>query len=201
MRPTQGITSALLLALSAAACGGGGEAPDAELGAPETGAPGAPGPGAPGGAGAANWIQIDSAANTVTLDIVAGEDATNNNWNFNGHANGNFTVEVPQGATVTINFSNNDANMGHSIGVANRPAGPWPATPDPTPVFDGAISSNPASMTGSTMAGESETITFTADTAGEYALVCYVPGHATAGMWINFNVVGGGGAAAGANGQ
>ena len=194
MTRSQGITSALLFALSVAACGGGEEAPQGAAPVTETPVTEAP-------AGAAAGIQIDSAAHTVTLDIVAGSDATNNNWNFNGYANGNYTVEVPQGATVTINFSNNDANMGHSIGVANKPSGPWPATPDPTPVFDGAVTSNPTSMTESTMAGESETITFTADTAGEYALVCYVPGHATAGMWINFNVVAGGGEAAAASGQ
>ena len=50
-------------------------------------------------------------------------------------------------------------------------------------------------MTDSTMNGETETITFTAGAAGEYALVCYVPGHATAGMWINFNVEAAAGAA------
>lgn len=136
----------------------------------------------------ADWMQVDSATNTVALEVVAGGNATNNNWNLNGYASGNFTVSVPEGATVTINFSNNDPNIGHSIGVSEKPAGSWPATPDPTPVFDGAISSEPASSTESTRAGESETITFTASTAGEYALVCYVPGHATAGMWINFTV-------------
>jgi sulfocyanin len=188
MRRSQGITSALLFALSIAACGGGEEAPEE---APPAEAPTTPPP-AP--AGTADWIVVDSAANTVTLDIVAGRDATNNNWNFNGFANGGFTVTVPEGAAVTINFSNNDANMGHSIGVAAKATGPWPAMLDATPVFPGAISSNPTSMTESTMNGESETITFTAGTAGEYALVCYVPGHATAGMWINFNVVAAGSA-------
>jgi sulfocyanin len=188
MRRSQGITSALLFALSVAACGGGEEAPED---APPAEAP-AP---TPAPAGTADWIVVDSAANTVTLDIVAGRDGSNNNWNFNGFANGGFTVTVPEGAAVTINFTNNDANMGHSIGVATKPTGPWAAMLDATPVFAGGISSNPTSMTESTMSGETETITFTADAAGEYALVCYVPGHATAGMWINFNVVPAGAAA------
>ena len=189
MRRTQRITSALLFALSIAACGGGEEPAEEEAPAAEAPAPAAPAP-----AGAADWIRIDSAANTVTLDIVAGKDGTNNNWNFNGFANGGYTVTVPQGATVTINFSNNDANMGHSIGVAEKPAGPWPATMPATPVFTGGVSSNPTSMTESTMNGETETVTFTANRAGEFALVCYVPGHATAGMWINFTVGGATGA-------
>jgi uncharacterized cupredoxin-like copper-binding protein len=38
------------------------------------------------------------------------------------------------------------------------------------------------------MPGESETITFTASQAGEYSLVCYVPGHAMIGMYVHFNV-------------
>ena len=173
------IAGIALLTMSAAGCGGEDTS--------EEGAPPAEMQASTHPAGAADWIQVDSAANTVTLDIVAGSDATNSNWNFNGHASGNFTVPVPEGATVTINFSNNDANMGHSIGVSES-AGPWPATPDPTPVFEGAISSDPTSMTESTAAGESETITFATSTPGEFALVCYVPGHATAGMWINFIV-------------
>ncbi len=175
------IPGALLVVLVSAACGGGDKGADA--GVPAAEAPSAPTP------VAADWIQVDVAANTVSMTVVAGQDATNNNWNFNGHANGNVTVAVPVGSTVTIEFSNNDARMGHSIGVSTRPSGPWSATPDATPVFAGAVSSNPTSMTESTVAGESETLTFTAGTVGEYALVCFVPGHATAGMWINFDVV------------
>ena len=174
------IPGALLVVLVSAACGGGDEGADA--GVPSAEAPSAPTP------VAADWIQVDVAANTVSMTVVAGQDATNNNWNFNGHANGNVTVAVPVGSTVTIEFSNNDARMGHSIGVSTRPSDPWSATPDATPVFAGAVSSNPTSMTESTVAGESETLTFTG-TVGEYALVCFVPGHATAGMWINFDVV------------
>ena len=183
MRRTIGLLGAVALALHAPGCGG--EAADAPAESPATQAPSAT-------PIDADWIQADTAARTVTLTIVAGQDATNNNWNFNGYANGNATVTVPEGFAVTINFTNQDPNMAHSIGVSPRPTGPWSATPDPTPVFAGAVSSNPASMTDATVVGETETLTFTATTAGEYALVCYVPGHATAGMWINFNVVSGG---------
>jgi len=168
-----------VLAASLFACGGG--EPVEEAPPPEIPALTAP-------AGTADWIEVDSAANTVTMDIVSGSDDTNNRWNFNGFANGNFTARIPEGATVTINFSNRDANMGHSIGVTDQPSGPWSATPDPTPVFEGGVTSNPTSMTESTLNGESETITFVASAVGEYALVCLVPGHATAGMWINLVV-------------
>jgi uncharacterized cupredoxin-like copper-binding protein len=43
-------------------------------------------------------------------------------------------------------------------------------------------------MTEATQTGETDTFTFTADQAGDYALACYVPGHAVAGMWIGFEV-------------
>ena len=45
----------------------------------------------------AEWIRTDTAARTVTLDLVAGQDGTNGGWNFNGHANGDVTVVVPEG--------------------------------------------------------------------------------------------------------
>ena len=184
MRRITGLTTTLGIALHALACGG--EAGDVPPESPATQAPASATP------IAADWLQADTAARTVTLTIVAGQDATNNNWNFNGYANGNATVTVPEGFTVTINFSNQDPNMAHSIGVSLRPTGPWSATPDPTPVFAGAVSSSPTSMTDATLVGETETLTFAATTVEEYALVCYVPGHATSGMWINFDVVAGG---------
>jgi hypothetical protein len=63
-----------------------------------------------------------------------------------------------------------------------------PAMLDLTPVFEGAISQNPASPTESTTPGETESLMFTAGQAGEYSLACYVPGHAVSGMWIGFTV-------------
>ena len=81
------------------------------------------------------WFQYDEAANTVTLDLVAGQNSDNNYWNYNGYANGEVTVVVPTGAQVTINFSNQDPNMGHSVGVASVTSNPpapskcWNAVP------------------------------------------------------------------------
>lgn len=189
MKRTFALSTALLLALGA--CGGadagnaGGEAtqePAAQEPAGETGAQ----------AGTdelqmPEWYQYDEAANTVTLDLVAGQNSDNNYWNYNGYENGEVTVVVPAGATVTVNFSNEDPNLAHSVGIAAFSSNP-PASLDPNPVFDGAISSNPTSMTESTLTGQSESFTFTADQAGEYSLACYIPGHAVSGMWIGFTV-------------
>ena len=188
MKRTFALSTALLFALSAC----GGEAADeAEMGG-EAEAPAAAEPAAEPAGGMdelqmPDWYQYDEAANAVTLDIVAGQTPDINYWNFNGYGNGDITVVVPVGAEVTINFSNEDPNLAHSIGVASFSSNP-PASLDATPVFEGAISSNPTDMTASTMTGESETITFTAGQAGEYALACYIPGHAVSGMWIGFTV-------------
>lgn len=138
--------------------------------------------------GLPDWMQVNDSNQTVEMEVVAAKTSANSNWNFNGYANGNATITVPQGYEVTIEFSNEDPAVAHSLGIDERMDG-WPATfSDPEPVFEGAITSNPTSMSRATAPGSSETIIFTADQAGEYAMVCYIPGHATAGMWIYFNV-------------
>lgn len=178
--------TALLLVL--AACGGG-EPPAETASMEDTGEAAAEEtPAAMDALQTPEWYQYDEANNSVTLDIVSGSSSESNYWNFNGYYNGAITVVVPAGASVTINYSNEDPNnIFHSIGVAPFTSNP-PAMVEPDPVFDGAITSNAASATEATATGESETITFTADQAGEYSLVCYVPGHAVAGMWILFTV-------------
>lgn len=182
------ITNGLVatLALAVIACAPGEEAPppngaEEQNAAAETQANGAlsmPG-----------WMQVDHEAQTVQLEVVSGRDQTNNRWNYNGYANGNATIVVPQGYEVTIDFQNEDPANPHSLGIDERTGGDWPATfTDPQPVFAGAMTENPTSMTEATMPGESESVSFTAAEAGEYTMVCYVPAHAATGMWIGFEV-------------
>ena len=80
--------------------------------------------------------------------------------------------------------------MAHSLGIDERQSNWSTMFQDPQPVFEGAITSGATQIPTATQPGESETITFTASEAGEYAMVCYVPGHAIAGMWIRFTVSG-----------
>ena len=137
----------------------------------------------------ADWISVDDAARTVTLTLIAGETDANNRWNFNGYANGEATVVVPLGYTVTVNFENRDPAHHHSVGVLARAASYPPFFDEATPVFDGAITSNATSMAEATApGGGTESITFVASQAGEYALVCPVPANAVTGMWIGFEV-------------
>ncbi len=131
------------------------------------------------------WMVVDASGQTVQLDIQAGSDPVNNYWNFNGLYAGSGAITVPAGYTVTINFHNADPAQPHSVGIHEK-MDTYPAMFESTePAFAGAISSNP---TTGTAPGQAETITFTTGNAGEYAMVCYVPGHAVAGMVVPFHV-------------
>lgn len=131
------------------------------------------------------WYRMDGT--NVMLDITAGATNAQNYWNFNGFTAGKGEIIVPVGSKVTINFVNSDPNMAHSVGIeAWRDSMMGALTANP--VFAGAVSSNPGSLTESTMPGQSETVTFTADKAGKYQMICYVPGHAQIGMWVTFIV-------------
>lgn len=194
MKRISALGTALLFSFASVACGGGEQAGQAgEQGQGTQAAAEAPAGGQQGTGGSQavtmpDWFQYDEADNAVTLDITAGSTSANNAWNYNGYFGGEGEIFVPEGATVTINFVNEDPNMAHSIGVDERRSN-FPANfSNPTPLFEGGISSNPTSMTDGTMPGESETITFTASEAGEYSLVCYVPGHAAVGMYLLFTV-------------
>lgn len=135
-----------------------------------------------------DWMTVDNEAKTVSLEIVAGKTDANNNWNFNGFLRGEATVVVPEGYTVTLAFTNNDPNMVHSVGVGEKMEAYPAMLENPAPVFEGAMSSNPTDMMNATKSGVTEELTFTASSAGEYALICFIPAHATSGMWIGFTV-------------
>lgn len=136
-----------------------------------------------------DWMSVDHAAKTVTMTIVAGMNPTNNNWNFNGLSKGESSIVVPVGYTIEIAYQNSDpTGMVHSIGVGQISETTAAMFTDPTPAFAGAISASPADPVNATASGASETISFVADAAGDYALICYVPGHTLTGMWIGFRV-------------
>jgi len=171
--------SAVLL-FGIAACGGDSEAPAPASEETSSAAEAAP--------ASSDWFVVDEASQTVTITIVAGASSDNNYWNYNGLYGGRGSITVPEGYQVTINYENRDPAMAHSIGLGERSASYPTAFSSPQPVFAGAISANPTSLSESTLPGETEVLTFVAATAGEYALICYVPGHAATGMFLNFTV-------------
>ncbi len=183
------IPTALVFAFTLAACGGGDSGGDAAAttNEPAGGAP--PAAADSGELTTPSWYTYDAAANSVTMTITAGSPEAANGWNFNGGINGDIDVVVPVGASVEITFVNDDMLMAHSLGISTTPGAQLPAIfTDPAPAFEGAMTAGAADQLASTLSGESETITFTADAAGDYTMVCYVPGHALVGMWIKFTV-------------
>jgi FtsP/CotA-like multicopper oxidase with cupredoxin domain len=136
-----------------------------------------------------SWMSVDHAAKTVSMTIASGQSPANNNWNYNGLSKGEASIVVPVGYAVEITYENADPTMMlHSIGVGQMSETMTALFTDPAPVFAGAMSSNAGDPANATKSGTSETINFVADTAGEYALICYVPGHTLTGMWIGFKV-------------
>jgi len=182
-------------ALFLVACGGGEPADSGAPEAPTTepAAAAAPaGPAAPTGPMTIpDWYQVDHDAKTVRLSVVAGQTPDNNYWNFNGAIRGQLAITVPEGYEVTIDLENRDPNMAHSLGISTELVN-FTVPPTPDPVFAGAMTENPQSMIDATMPGETETITFVADAAGNYSMVCYIAGHSAIGMWLFFNVSGDG---------
>ncbi len=177
------------------ACGGGEPADSGASDAPSTEpavveAPA--GPAAPTGPMTIpDWYQVDHDAKTVRLSVVAGLSPDNNYWNYNGAIRGQLAITVPEGYEVTIDLENRDPNMAHSLGISSELVN-FMVPPTPEPVFAGAITENPQSMIDATMPGETESITFVADAAGNYSMVCYIAGHSAIGMWLFFNVSAGG---------
>jgi sulfocyanin len=136
------------------------------------------GKGAKGSPATTPWIVSQSAAaKTVTFKVVAGYNRTANGFNFDGGANGAMTFTVPADWKVTLQFSN-QAALPHSAVVTS-------SRTSVTPAFAGAATPNAATGTAK---GQSATVTFTANPAGTYYLVCAVPGHEGLGMWDRFVV-------------
>jgi len=135
-----------------------------------------------------DWMVVDNDAKTVTLTVESGSAEANNGWNFNGFINGEATLVVPVGYNISLTFVNKDAVMSHSVGIGELPETFPPIFETVVPVFEGAVTSNPTDMSSATASGATETISFVASKAGEFAMICYIPAHALTGMWIGFTV-------------
>jgi sulfocyanin len=201
MRKILAAGTAVLLSFAAAACGGGGQGGQQAAGggmqqqssATSDTTSAMQGGGSQGSASMGeltvpDWMKVDKSDKTVTMDISAGESQANNGWNYNGYFNGDATIVVPEGYKVTINFHNKDQANPHSLAIStDKP--PFPATfQEAHLAFPGAETPGSMQMNTATQPGQSATVTFTADKAGEYVMLCHVPAHATTGMWIHFNV-------------
>jgi sulfocyanin len=130
-----------------------------------------------------HWLSVNATSKTLRFQLIAGLTGSNGALNFNGYTDGGLTLTIPTGWTVEMDFVNNDGMLPHSAIVVAATL-PIPATPT-----DAAMS---RAVTVRLSEGlpplGKDTMRFTAAPAGEYFIVCGVPGHATAGMWIRLVV-------------
>jgi sulfocyanin SoxE-like protein len=129
------------------------------------------------------WLRFDTAAKTVRFQLIAGLTGLNGALNFNGFRDGALTLEVPVGWKTEIDFRNHDGMLPHSAEVIA------PRTPLPTQPVDPAIPRAFTLKLGEGLPSEATDIMrFAAQPVGEYLIVCGVPGHGAAGMWIRLRV-------------
>jgi uncharacterized cupredoxin-like copper-binding protein len=135
--------------------------------------------------GSQTWLSINKAQKSVIWTIVADYDSSNGGMNFDGYSKGQMVVDIPQGWKVTVHFSNAGGQMTHSAMVVPFSAHSDMNFSSSSLVFQGATTPNPSLGTAK---GVNQDFTFTADKAGQYALVCAVPSHSAMGMWDTLNV-------------
>ena len=130
--------------------------------------------------------RITFGGRSVTLAVVA-SPAANPDETFRMAGMVNPTIVVLQGAQVSVEFVNADADIAHGLVVtSNGAASSWMPMMSAAPTFSGSalwFLGNPTS------AGMHEgTLSFTATQAGTYQYLCPVPGHAQKGMVGTFVV-------------
>jgi sulfocyanin len=134
-----------------------------------------------------SWMTIQAATKTVTIDVIAGFNPNNSNWNYNGYHDGDMTVVLPLGWNVRMTFTNQDADVPHSLVVMTEvgPASlPLQAGREQA-AFPRAYTKSPEQ---GLSAGEHDVIAFKASEAGKFLWLCGVPGHAQSGMWTHLQI-------------
>jgi sulfocyanin len=128
------------------------------------------------------FMSYRPAERTVDVRLVAGYDGGNNSLNINGATQGGHTVTVPVGWRIE-GVMENRVDLPHSVVVvpvvARLPESPGDAA------FSGA---HTAAATDGAGERTRSPFTFVADRAGSYMMVCGVPFHGQAGMWIRLVV-------------
>lgn len=135
-----------------------------------------------------SWMTIDAGARKVAMDVVAGFNPNNNNWNYNGYYEGDLTVVVPEGWRVEIHFTNHDANYPHSLVVIADPGSDGELPPQAgrdEVAIKRAYSKSP---TDGIFGNDKDTVAFKATPAGDYLLYCGVPAHGLSGMWVHLTI-------------
>ena len=130
-----------------------------------------------------HWLSENPTAKTTRFQLIAGLTGSNGALNFNGYTDGGLTLTIPAGWTVEMNFVNNDGMLPHSaiVVAALLPIEARPSSAAIPRAFTVRLSEGLPPL-------GKDTMRFTAAPAGDYFIVCGVPGHATAGMWIRLKI-------------
>ncbi len=129
------------------------------------------------------WLSVDAGGKSVRFQLIAGLTGLNGALNFNGFRDGGLTLVVPEGWRAQIDFRNHDGMLPHSAEIIT------PRTPLPVEPVAPAISRAFTIRLAQGLVSEAtDTMRFVAQPAGEYLIVCGVPGHGAAGMWIRMRV-------------
>ena len=128
------------------------------------------------------FMTVDAAAKKVSLRLYAAYGSENGGMNFNGGSRSNQTITIPLGWTVHIDFQNKDAIPHSAILLPDHM--PLPMQPD-NPAIARAYTKD---VTAGIPTDGTDTMDFTAQPAGNYLIVCGVPGHGPSGMYIKFVV-------------
>jgi uncharacterized cupredoxin-like copper-binding protein len=163
---------AVLAGLLLAACGSSPSGSSGGSGSGSGSATPTPVPSAPAtSGGSSQYLSVDSASKSATLTLNI------NGYNFDGFSNGQMTVNIPEGWSVTVQC-NNKATIPHSCAIVQ-------STSSTSPAFSGASTADPTSGLQPNASGS---FTFTASSTGQFLIGCLVPGHMSAGMWDHFDV-------------
>jgi hypothetical protein len=124
----------------------------------------------------------DQAPKTVNLLLNGAQGGAGGGLNFNGFTRGDMTISIPQGWNVNVTFKNVSPQTPHSATVTSRDG--LDQASGQRPAFKGSTTPDPEAGILSGI----QYMNFKAGKAGNYALVCAVPGHTPGGMWANFRV-------------
>lgn len=129
---------------------------------------------------------VDAQSHQVALAIVGAGGSANSGFNFDGYANGDMIIQIPQGWKVTVSFTV-QGSLAHSLVIV-----PWSNRSLNGPIQEAFPGSGVADPTNGYAQGDPpQTFSFTASSPGQYAMVCAVPGHVDIGMWDEMDVVAG----------
>jgi hypothetical protein len=125
-------------------------------------------------------LKVDQNAKVVTVSLTAPEEQSG--MSFDGFKRGGMIVQIPLGWKVNVDLKV-ESSLKHSAVIV-----PWAERTSSklTAAFPGAEPERYQVGIGKGQADEK--FTFMANKAGQFAIVCGVPGHNAAGMWDELDV-------------